>query len=94
MGRNIQRFYKTPGLKAGQLKSKLHKVSQIEASVTDLETELCYYIETTDLLLEEENRILKWILAPPLEKEDKCLESSSVFDEAETGVTVIEIGPR
>lgn len=91
---SILKFYKTPGLKAGQLKSKLHKVLQIEASVTDLETELCYYIETADTLLEEEFRILKYLLASPLEKEDKCLQSDSVFDETQDGAIVIEIGPR
>ncbi|RLU21996.1 hypothetical protein DMN91_006375 [Ooceraea biroi] len=90
----ILKFYKTPGLKAGQLKSKLQKVSQIEASVTDLETELCYYIETTDPLLEEEIKILKWILTPPLERKEKCLQSGSVFNENEDGAVVIEIGPR
>ncbi|XP_012220316.2 phosphoribosylformylglycinamidine synthase-like [Linepithema humile] len=88
----ILKFYKAPGLKTGQLKSKLHKVSQIEASVTDLETELCYYVETTEPLQEEEVRILKWILAPPFERE--CLRCDSVFNKTENHAIVIEIGPR
>jgi phosphoribosylformylglycinamidine synthase len=90
----ILKFYKTPGLKTGQLKSKLHKLSQIEASVINLETELCYYIETIGLLLEEEIRILKWILASPLKNEEKYLQSDSIFNESEDGAIVIEIGPR
>jgi len=90
----ILRFYKTPGLKTGELKSKLHKLSQIEVSVINLETELCYYIETIGLLLEEEIGILKWILASPLKEEEKCLQSDSIFDETEDDAIVIEIGPR
>lgn len=88
----ILKFYKAPGLKTGQLKSKLHKVSQIEASITDLETELCYYVETTDPLQEEEVQILRWILAPPFKRE--CLQCDSVFNKTENHAIVIEIGPR
>lgn len=87
----ILRFYKAPGLKTGQLKSKLQKVLQIEASVTDLETELCYYVETTVPLEEKEKQLLKWILAPPFER--GCLRRDSVFSENQDHI-VIEIGPR
>lgn len=87
----ILRFYRTPGLKTGQLKNKLRKITQIETSVIALETETCYYVETTDSLNEEEVRTLKWILAPPFERE--CFRSSSVFDDVQVA-TVIEIGPR
>jgi len=88
----ILKFYKVPGLKTGKLRNKLHKVSQIEPSVTDLETELCYYVETLDPLQEDEIRILKWILSPPLEGE--CLRCNSVFSNIQDHVTIIEIGPR
>lgn len=87
----ILKFYKAPGLKTGQLKNKLYKVSQIEASVTDLETELCYYVETLELFQEDEVRILKWILSPLFEGELRC---DSVFNDIQEHVTVIEIGPR
>lgn len=87
----ILKFYKTPGLKTGQLKSKLHKVLEIENSVTDLETELCYYVEITEPLREEEIGILKWILSPPFERE--CLQYESVFNNIQDAI-VIEIGPR
>ncbi|XP_011156621.1 phosphoribosylformylglycinamidine synthase isoform X2 [Solenopsis invicta] len=86
----ILKFYKAPGLKTGQLKNKLHKVSQIEASVTDLETELCYYVETLESLQEDEIRVLKWILSPIFEGGLRC---DSVFNETQSA-TIIEIGPR
>lgn len=88
----ILRFYKTPGIKVGQLKNKLQKVLQIETSVIGLETELCYYVETEGPLRENEMQILKWILTPSLGQE--CLRSYSVFDENEDCSIVIEIGPR
>lgn len=88
----ILRFYKTPGLRAGQLKSKLQKVLEIETSVTDLETELCYYVEIAEPLEEEEIRVLKWILSPPFERE--CLRDDSVFNDIQNHAVVIEIGPR
>lgn len=89
---DILKFYKTPGLKVGQLKNKLRKVLQIETSVIlDLETELCYYVET-EPLEEKEICILKWILAPSFKQE--CLRRYSVFDETEDHSVIIEIGPR
>jgi len=88
----ILKFYKTPGLKIGKLKSKLHKVSQIEASVTDLETELCYYVEILESLSEDEVQILKWILSPTFEEE--YLRYNSMFNDTQDHATIIEIGPR
>ena len=85
----ILKFFKTPGLKIGQLKNKLHKILQIEASVINLETELCYYVET-ESLEEDEVQILKWILSPLSEGE--CLRCDSTFSNTENHV--IEIGPR
>lgn len=88
----ILRFYKASGLKTSQLRNKLHKVSQIEISVTDLDTELCYYVETLEPLQEDEVRILKWILSPVFEEE--CLRCDSMFTNIQDQATVIEIGPR
>ncbi|KAG5320948.1 PUR4 synthase, partial [Acromyrmex heyeri] len=85
----ILKFFKTPGLKTGQLKNKLHKVLQIEPSVTNLETELCYYVET-ESLEEDEVQVLKWILSPLSKGE--CLRCDSIFSDTENHV--IEIGPR
>ncbi|XP_036143975.1 phosphoribosylformylglycinamidine synthase isoform X3 [Monomorium pharaonis] len=87
----ILKFYKTPGLKIGQLKNKLYKVSQIEASVIDLKTELCYYVETLESLHEDEVRVLKWILSPLFKGELRC---DSMFNDTQGHITVIEIGPR
>ncbi|XP_025074546.1 phosphoribosylformylglycinamidine synthase [Pogonomyrmex barbatus] len=88
----ILKFYKVPGLKTGQLKSKLHKVSEIVSSIIDLETELCYYVETVESLEENEVQILKWILSTPFQEE--YLRCNSVFNDIQDHAIVIEIGPR
>ncbi|KAL0104733.1 hypothetical protein PUN28_016396 [Cardiocondyla obscurior] len=88
----VLRFYKTPGLKAGQLKKKLQKITEIETSVTNLETESCYYVEVLESLQEDEIRILKWILSSPCDQES--LRCDSVFDDTQDHAVVIEIGPR
>ncbi|XP_076232300.1 phosphoribosylformylglycinamidine synthase [Calliopsis andreniformis] len=88
----IIKFYKVPGLKSGQLKNKLNNIVQISSSVTGLETELCYYIESKEPLNEEELKLLKWILIPPFEQDS--LKNCSVFDEHSKENLIIEIGPR
>ncbi|XP_066592110.1 phosphoribosylformylglycinamidine synthase isoform X2 [Prorops nasuta] len=87
----ILKFYKTPGLKSGQLKNKLTAISGILKSVTEIETELCYYIELNDVLVEREAKILKWILSSPFEQENLRIVSS--FYE-QNNALIIEIGPR
>ncbi|XP_076642903.1 phosphoribosylformylglycinamidine synthase isoform X1 [Halictus rubicundus] len=88
----IIKFYKSPGLKSGQLKNKFSSLHQISNSIVGVETELCYYVETKESLSDEESKLLKWILIPPFEQH--CLKSVSVFDEELDGNLIIEIGPR
>ncbi|XP_050484898.1 phosphoribosylformylglycinamidine synthase [Bombus huntii] len=89
---DIIRFYKVPGLKSGQFKSKFNSLVQITNLISGLETELCYYIEVKEPLSEEELAILKWILTPPLESQS--LKNSSAFDKKLNNCFIIEIGPR
>ncbi|XP_043521833.1 phosphoribosylformylglycinamidine synthase isoform X2 [Frieseomelitta varia] len=89
---NIIRFYKVPGLKSGQLKSKFNSLIQITNLISGLKTELCYYIEVKEPLSAEELKVLKWILTPPLEPQS--LKNFSAFNEKLSNCLVIEIGPR
>lgn len=89
---DIIRFYKIPGLKSGQLKSKFNDIIQITNQINSLETEFCYYVEIKEHLTEEELKILKWILSSPLESHN--LKSSSTFNEKLNNCLIIEIGPR
>ncbi|XP_076278992.1 phosphoribosylformylglycinamidine synthase [Lasioglossum baleicum] len=89
---DIIKFYKSPGLKSGKLRSKFNSLHQISNSIVEVETELCYYVETKEPLSDEESKLLKWILIPPFEQH--CLKSDSVFDGKLDGNLIIEIGPR
>ncbi|PBC28158.1 Phosphoribosylformylglycinamidine synthase [Apis cerana cerana] len=89
---DIIRFYKIPGLKSGQLKSKFNDIIQITNQIISLKTEFCYYVEIKEHLTEEELKILKWILNSPLESHN--LKSSSTFNEKLNNCLIIEIGPR
>lgn len=89
---DIIRFYKIPGLKSGQLKSKFNDIIQITNQINSLETEFCYYVEIKEHLTEEELKVLKWILSSPLESHN--LKSSSTFNEKLNNCLIIEIGPR
>ncbi|XP_012285205.1 phosphoribosylformylglycinamidine synthase [Orussus abietinus] len=88
----IIRFYKTPGLKPGQLSKKLNQLLQISSSVDEVKTELCYYVESSGALSEEEIGLLKWILVSPFDPL-KVTEQSSLENHGNDKL-LIEIGPR
>lgn len=88
----ILKFYKLPGLKSAQLKTKLSDIRKVSNIVSDLKTELCYYIEIKEELNEKEIQLLRWLLVSPIET--NTLKNVSVFDQNNSTITVIEIGPR
>lgn len=85
----ILKFYKNPGLKSSQLKSKLENLVEISNLINDIGSELCYYIESKNSLNEEQIEILKWILSSPFEP-NQLVDSSAFKDDR----LVVEIGPR
>ncbi|XP_011311335.1 phosphoribosylformylglycinamidine synthase [Fopius arisanus] len=87
----IQRFYKSPGLLSGQLTNKINAVTQVSKFVSTLETELCFYVESTGELSKDEGNILTWILSPPFQSQN--LRSSN-FSKLSDYDLIIEIGPR
>ncbi|XP_058807082.1 phosphoribosylformylglycinamidine synthase [Phymastichus coffea] len=85
----ILKFYKNPGFKSSQLKNKLENLMKISNTITNIEAELCYYIESSSSLNKEQIKILKWILCSPFESNQ--LADSTAYRENKL---VIEIGPR
>lgn len=86
----IQKFYKSPGLLTGELSNKLQAIKQICRTVDNLQTEICYYIESSTKLTAED-----------LEKVHFCFKSSfetQLRDVSEFEITknniIVEIGPR
>ena len=89
----ILKFYKTPGLKCGHLGKKFNSVSRVTDVIADLETEICYYIETETEFDKKEVDLIKWILTSPFELEE--LKEKSIFETEDFKKTIlIEIGPR
>lgn len=87
----ILKFYKHPSLKPNQLKCKLEKLIKVSDSVTEVDAENCYYIESKEPLKDAEVATLKWILTAPFGE-------SPLSDDSALGrkdkVVVVEIGPR
>ncbi|XP_015119101.1 phosphoribosylformylglycinamidine synthase [Diachasma alloeum] len=87
----IQRFYKSPGLLSGQLTNKINAVTAISSLVATVETELCYYVESTLQLSKDEINQLTWILSPPFQLQN--INTSSFVEQSDCHI-IIEIGPR
>lgn len=85
----ILKFYKNPGLKPSQLKSKLDNLVKISSAITKVNAELCYYIEAKSDLSKKEIDSLKWILSSPFEPDQLVQFSAFKNDDF-----VVEIGPR
>ncbi|XP_034937148.1 phosphoribosylformylglycinamidine synthase [Chelonus insularis] len=87
----IYRFFKSPGLLTGKLSSKLEAISQISPLISDLESELCYYIESSSPLTDKELDIIKFVLNSPFKSSD--FQVSSNLNPSKHDL-IIEIGPR
>ncbi|XP_063979730.1 phosphoribosylformylglycinamidine synthase [Diachasmimorpha longicaudata] len=88
----IQRFYKSPGLLSGQLTNKINAVNEVSTLLASIETELCYYVESTSPLSENEIDNLRWLLSSPFHK--KNLNTSDFVEEQSDCHIIVEIGPR
>ncbi|XP_043267465.1 phosphoribosylformylglycinamidine synthase [Venturia canescens] len=92
----IMRFYKKPGLLAGQLNNKLNAICNKANSVNGLDTELCYYVECKEDLTKKEMDMVQWVLTSPLEP--RHLENFSVLEtigkNCEESFFIVEVGPR
>ena len=88
----IVRLYRKPGLRSSAMAVKLRLLRQHSPLVRELETELCFNVESTSQLSESELEKLRWILGSPLNPEEISLEPNlnGVFH----GSLLIEIGPR
>jgi hypothetical protein len=88
----ISRFYRKPGLGSAATATKLRQLRQHTPLVRDLETELCFNVETTSALSDSELKKIRWILGSPLESQNLTTEPNlhGVYH----GSLLIEIGPR
>jgi phosphoribosylformylglycinamidine synthase len=86
-------FYRMPALSEGavrRLKEQINSIS--EEDVLKIETEYCFYVQSEELLTEDEVSVLRWLLAETFQLEGFSTES---FLERETeNSLLIEVGPR
>jgi phosphoribosylformylglycinamidine synthase len=86
-------MYRTPALSGHQTDVLLKNIDAAMPSiVSNIETEHCFNIEITDVLTEEELRVLTWLLAETFEQK-LFAPSSFLAPDSETALT-IEVGPR
>ncbi|KAK6975500.1 phosphoribosylformylglycinamidine synthase [Biomphalaria glabrata] len=88
------RLYSYPGHAPHQLESTVSKIkSAVGESEFTVDTEICYYIETSENdLTEDELKIMKWILSVPFQK-DNLNEKSRLQKKSDCSL-FFEIGPR
>lgn len=80
----ILKFYQTTGLPSQKVSDLLDSFKELDPKIVALETELCYYVEITEKLNENDEMKLRWILGgDTLAKESKFKTEG-----------VIEVGPR
>lgn len=88
----ILKFYKNPGLKDSQLKKKFTTLKEVSKFVSDLEAELCYYVESKNPLDSASVEKLKWVLRSPFLPQS--LINSSFLEDSGKENLLVEIGPR
>ncbi len=86
-------FYRMPALSEGVVRRLREQINSLtEEEVLKIETEYCFYVQSEDLLTEDEISVLRWLLAETFQPEGFSTES---FLEKETGDSLlIEVGPR
>jgi len=83
-------FYRKPALSENQKNNLLSLVKEkVSREVEDIETEYCFYIDSSGPLTEGEKNILQWLLRETFEPH--YLSSQSFLN---NGRNILEVGPR
>lgn len=91
----IIRYFASEAFSAHKTKEILEKLKQVDKDVDELSTELCYHVELSegcDYLNINQIKVLKWLLASPLQP--NALRNETNYKCVQDYQTVIEIGPR
>lgn len=82
-------FYRKPGLSPEQTKTLLRSTRQRIPLIEQIETEYCFNVEVSDLLTDQEEDILEWLLSETFDEEGFSTTSLLGSD----GLC-LEVGPR
>lgn len=85
----VTQFYSTQGLEDGQVQRLLHKVQSVGLPITGLTTELCFNVDATSALSEDDRTKIEWCLA-----EGGHTISSKSRLAASNDELLVEVGPR
>ena len=88
--------YKRPAVDEAARKRLLSLVREkVSGEIKDLETEYCFYIETTSPLSPDDVELLRWLLSETFEPENFS-EESLLTQNSELGTQnfIFEVGPR
>ncbi len=89
-------LFRTPALSPFQTAALLDTVKQhVSGDVREIITEFCFNIAATDLLSEDESRLLRWLLAETFEPEQ--FSDASFLPRSLSSVArplILEVGPR
>ncbi|XP_050507688.1 phosphoribosylformylglycinamidine synthase-like [Diabrotica virgifera virgifera] len=87
----ILRLYRTPGCTAAKKFEIVQKLQQTCKNLKDIQTEICFHIESTSALEAKDVKILKWVLQDPLHPQNLSEKGTLV---AKNGTALVEVGPR
>ena len=87
-------LYRTPAISPFR-KNELLSLFQekVSPAIDDIETEFCFYVESTSALRKDEFSILRWILAETFEPENFSKKSFFAGIPSSRGI-ILEVGPR
>ena len=89
---SVVQLYRHHYLGATQLETLLHKAqSRVSGSVSGMDAELCYNIELSAPLTEQEAATLQWLLRETFEPE--CFSDQPFLSDS-AAAPVVEVGPR
>ncbi|KAG1678329.1 Phosphoribosylformylglycinamidine synthase [Nymphon striatum] len=89
-------FFKKNGLsdeKKNSITMKLRELCE-ETEIITLDAEICYYVEVQGRMCEDDQRKLRWLLAPPFHNDFLSDETNFTLSSEDRKFMIIEIGPR
>src|SRR4030066_1059970 len=93
---SLLHFYRTPALSGAKKNELLTNIRQkVSPEIEDIQTEYCFNVETTRLLVREELGVLRWLLSETFEPENFSDKSFLTLNsQLSTPNCLLEVGPR
>ncbi|HDZ87190.1 MAG TPA: phosphoribosylformylglycinamidine synthase, partial [Nitrospirae bacterium] len=84
--------YRKPAITEAEKNELLsHAITEVSGNITDIETEYCFYVESSEDLSGKELGILRWLLSETFEPDNY---SENSFLREQPSSLIVEVGPR